>query len=116
MIYCFDIDGTLCTNTEGDYANAEPFYEVIAEVNRLFNEGHQILLYTARGSTTGIVWRELTERQMKEWGVNYHALYLGKPTADIYIDDKGMDFADWKRDGFRVNRNGFEQRHNGGKQ
>jgi len=54
MIYCFDIDGTLCTNTEGDYANAQPFYEVIAEVNRLFAEGHRILLYTARGSTTGL--------------------------------------------------------------
>ena len=88
MIYCFDIDGTLCTNTEGDYVNAQPFYEVIAEVNRLFAEGHRILLYTARGSTTGIVWRDLTERQLKEWSINYHALFMGKPTADVYIDDK----------------------------
>ena len=108
MIYCFDIDGVLCTNTEGDYTNAQPFYDVIAEVNRLFADGHQILLYTARGATTGIPWRELTERQLKEWSLNYHALYMGKPTADVYIDDRAMDFADWKREGFRVKRNGFD--------
>lgn len=102
MIYCFDIDGTLCTNTDGDYSKAQPFYEVIAQVNRLYDEGHQILLYTARGATTGIDWRELTERQLKEWNVHYHGLFMGKPTADVYIDDKAMNLADWKREGFRV--------------
>ena len=104
MVYCFDIDGTLCTNTEGDYEKAEPFPDVIAEVNRLFAEGHKILLYTARGSTTGIVWRDFTERQLKDWCVNYHQLYMGKPTADLYIDDKAIESAVWKRDGYRVIR------------
>ena len=27
MIYCFDIDGVLCTNTEGEYEGAEPYPE-----------------------------------------------------------------------------------------
>lgn len=99
MIYCFDIDGTLCTNTEGDYANAQPFFEVIERVNRLYDEGHSVLLYTARGSTTGIDWRELTEEQLQVWGVRYHRLYLGKPTADVYIDDKAINLADWKLNG-----------------
>lgn len=102
MIYCFDIDGTVCTNTEGDYSKAEPFAEVIAEVNRLFAQGHRIILYTARGSTTGINWRELTESQLRRWGVCYHDLYTGKPTADIYIDDKAINTHDWKRCGFPV--------------
>ena len=44
MIYCFDIDGTLCTNTDGDYLSAEPFQNVIAQVSHLYDEGHQILL------------------------------------------------------------------------
>ena len=102
MIYCFDIDGTLCTNTDGDYPDAQPFLDVIAEVNRLFAEGNRIHLHTARGATTGIDWRELTERQLKEWKVDYHALYMGKPPGDVYIDDKAMNFAEWKRSGFRV--------------
>jgi len=102
MIYCFDIDGTLCTNTDGDYPNAQPFAQVIDHVNRLYDEGHRILLYTARGATTRIDWREMTEKQLKAWGVKYHALFLGKPTADVYIDDKAVNFADWKRAGFQV--------------
>ena|ERR1700752_2581899 len=107
MTYCFDIDGTLCTNTEGAYEQAEPFPDVIAEVNRLFAEGHQILLYTARGSTTGISWRELTENQLRQWQINYHALFMGKPTADVYIDDKAIHCSDWRLDGFCVKRNGL---------
>jgi uncharacterized HAD superfamily protein len=102
MIYCFDIDGTLCTNTDGDYSKARPLHEVIAQVNRLYVEGHRILLYTARGATTGVDWHELTERQLKEWNVHYHELFMGKPTADVYIDDKAINLADWKRNGFQV--------------
>jgi hypothetical protein len=96
MIYCFDIDGTLCTNTEGEYSKAESFPEMIDYVNRLFVEGHRILLYTARGTTTGIDWRETTVSQLKAWNVSYHELFMGKPTADIYIDDKAINIADWR--------------------
>jgi|GEM_PF-1332237 len=95
MVYCFDIDGTLCTNTEGDYSNAQPFYEVIARVNQLYDEGHRILLHTARGSTTGIDWRQVTLDQLKEWNVRYHELFMGKPTADVYIDDKAVNTGEW---------------------
>ena len=34
MIYCFDLDGTLCTNTEGDYENSTPFVERINIVKK----------------------------------------------------------------------------------
>lgn len=95
MRYCFDIDGTLCTNTEGAYEEARPFPAIIDRVNRLYEEGHDILLHTARGSTTGIDWRALTEQQLSEWGVKYHVLYMGKPTADLYVDDKAVNVSDW---------------------
>ena len=39
MIYCFDIDGTICTNTDGDYLNAIPYPNIIKKVNELYNEG-----------------------------------------------------------------------------
>jgi hypothetical protein len=95
MIYCFDIDGTICTNTDGKYENAEPFYDTISKVNHLFQLGHTIYFYTARGATTGINWENITEKQLIQWGVKYHKLYFGKPTADIYIDDKCINIKDW---------------------
>lgn len=88
--YCFDLDGTLCTNTEGDYDLAEPFPERIRRVNQLFEEGNQIRIFTARGTVTGIDWRQLTEKQLDQWGVKYHILELGKPFAHIYVDDRGV--------------------------
>lgn len=102
MIYCFDIDGTLCTNTDGDYTRAEPFPEVIAAINRLYAEGHRIVLYTARGATTGIDWRDLTVRQLAAWRVQYHELYLGKPSADVYVDDRAVNAYEWRQRGFRL--------------
>jgi len=93
--YCFDLDGTLCTNTEGEYESAIPFPERISKVNALYEEGSSILIYTARGTVTGIDWRPLTEKQLAEWGVKYHELRLGKPFADVYIDDRAMSDGDF---------------------
>ena len=33
----------------------------------------------------------MTKNQLKDWGVKYHSLKLGKPEADIYIDDKALN-------------------------
>lgn len=93
--YCFDIDGTLCTNTWGEYEKAQPIAQLISQVNALHDAGHRIILFTARGTTTGIDWRSLTEAQMVTWGVKYHQLILGKPQADFYIDDRGMSLEEW---------------------
>ncbi len=101
-VYCFDIDGTICTNTEGAYEEAIPFGDAIAAVNALYERGHRIYLYTARGSGTGIDWRELTERQMRTWGVRYHLIFMGKPSADIYVDDKTINADAWRRSGFTL--------------
>ena len=91
MIYCFDIDGTICTNTEGAYEQAVPINSRIDHVNKLYEGGNTIKFFTARGSTTGICWRKLTEEQLSEWGVKYHELILGKPEAHLFIDDKAIN-------------------------
>jgi len=88
--YCFDLDGTLCTNTEGKYEDAQPFAARILHVNRVFDEGGEVTIFTARGSETGIDWRELTETQLELWGVKYNRLILGKPFAHQYIDDRAI--------------------------
>ena len=95
ITYCFDIDGTICTDTQGDYTSALPYAERIIHINDLFANGNTIKLFTARGSTTGIDWRHITERQLSDWGVNYHELILGKPFADVFVDDRATSAADY---------------------
>ncbi|MFC2006764.1 hypothetical protein ACFLUQ_01190 [Chloroflexota bacterium] len=89
-VYCFDIDGTICTNTDGDYEQTVPFREAIEKVNQLFDDGHEIIFFTARGYTTGMDWFDLTKKQLEDWKVKYHQLIMGKPYADFYIDDKAV--------------------------
>ena len=95
--YCFDIDGTLCNQESNDYSQARPFLGRIDRVNSLFDEGHTIVVFTARGSKSGIDWTEITRLQLESWGLRYHALITGKPHADFYIDDKAInpDDFDW---------------------
>lgn len=96
MIYCFDLDGTICTNTYGSYEQAEPFYDRIETINKLYNQGNTIIINTARGYTTGINWTKLTIKQLSEWKINYHELYVGKKiNADLYIDDKAINDKDF---------------------
>lgn len=97
LTYCFDIDGTLCTQAEGNYLTAAPLEDRIRRVNELFTLGNTIKLFTARGSKSGKDWAELTRVQVQEWGLMHHELILGKPHADYYIDDKAIhsDSFDW---------------------
>ena len=95
MIIYVDIDGTICTNTDGNYDKAEPFLDRINEINRLHKEGNKIILFTARGTGTGINWEDLTKTQLKNWNVSYDDLLFGKPEADVYIDDKASDMFGW---------------------
>jgi len=89
--YAVDIDGTICTDTDGKYEKAEPIKKRIFIINRLYDEGHTIIYWTARGGTTGINWRKLTLRQLKAWGCKYHKLIFGKPYYDIQVDDKSQN-------------------------
>jgi hypothetical protein len=83
-----DVDGTVC-NTEGNnYETAVPIPENIAKINKLYNEGHNITYWTARGSSSGVYHLGLTHDQLKQWGCRYDDLIVGKPSYDLWIDDK----------------------------
>lgn len=47
-------------------------------------------IYTARCGISGLSWRKVTEDQLRDWNVKYHKLFMGKPAADAFIDDKGI--------------------------
>ncbi len=100
---CFDLDGTLCTNTFGDYDAAEPFAWAIERVNQLARAGHRIVVFTARGTATGIDWEPVTRGQLERWGVSYDDLRFGKPSADVYVDDRAVHTTAWREgDAFTV--------------
>jgi len=98
MTYVFDIDGTICTDTHGEYNKSVPLSERISKINKLYEDGHIILIQTARGmGRTNNSQKEaidalfdFTEEQLERWGVKYHRLFLGKPAGDFYIDDKAI--------------------------
>ncbi|MAT49217.1 MAG: hypothetical protein CMA27_05250 [Euryarchaeota archaeon] len=94
-IFCFDIDGTLCSKSPENYEDAVPYSDRIEQVNKLYDEGNSIIIFTARGSATGIDHKELTKNQLREWGLKYNELIFGKPNADYYIDDKSRDYFNW---------------------
>lgn len=96
-MFVVDIDGTICETADAGYEDAKPIPERIAMINKLFAAGHRIVYFTARGTTTGIDWRQVTERQLEEWGAQHHELLLGKPYGDFYVDDKA-----WSLDRFQA--------------
>ena len=92
MIIFVDIDETICISPEDrDYSKAKPIQKNINKINKLYDNGDTIIYWTARGTGSGIDWREVTENQFKEWGVKCHELRLGKPVYDLFIDDKNIN-------------------------
>ena len=92
MIIYVDVDETICvTPSCRNYSLASPLKERIEKINKLYDEGNTIIYWTARGTTSGIDWRDVTEKQFKRWGVKYHDLKLGKPNYDLFIDDKNIN-------------------------
>ena len=101
MIYCFDLDNTLCLTESNIYEESKPIKERIETVNRLYEEGNTIIIDTARGCVSGKNWWYFTVEQLKRWGVKFHTLRTGiKFGADIFVDDRAFndkDFFDGKQ-------------------
>ena len=89
---CFDLDGTICPNVEEqEYMTVEPFIGAKDVINTLKNAGHTIIIHTARDEK----WKSITEFWLQDRGIPYDELILGKPFANIYIDNKGYRFTKW---------------------
>lgn len=97
-----DLDGVICKlkNPDQSYFDVEPNKDVIELMKEWKDQGHTILIYTARhmrtckGDVTEVIKRigKVTEDWLKKWNVPYDELYYGKPYADIYIDDLALTF------------------------
>lgn len=101
-IICFDIDNVICkTNSNHNYKKSKPNKSAISIINKLYDNGHIVKIYTARymGRTNENVslvkkkYLKETKDQLKKWKIKYHKLYMGKPNFDLFIDDKSLGFS-----------------------
>tara|TARA_B100000029_G_C17148962_1_gene805252 strand:+ start:331 stop:696 length:366 start_codon:yes stop_codon:yes gene_type:complete len=98
-IICFDLDNVICkTGKDKIYKNSKPIKRNIKTINSLYDKGYKIIIFTARfmGRGKGKInlvkkkIKPLTLNQLKKWEVKYHKVYFGKPSYDLFIDDKSL--------------------------
>ena len=89
-----DIDETICqTPPTRIYADSIPIPENIEKVNKLYDLGHEIIYWTARGCKSGTDYSPLTLDQLQSWNCKFTRLETNykKPNYDILIDDKAVN-------------------------
>lgn len=93
MQIIIDMDGTICTE-EKTYSRsmAKPNEGAIESINKLVDEGHTVIIYSARS------WQEyeMTVDWLQRHGVKYHQVVMGKPIGDVWIDDRAIRYNNWK--------------------
>ena len=100
--YAFDIDGVICSSKNNIYSESLPNKHAIEKINKLYSKGNIIVIFTARymGRTNNNAKKarklgyEKTFQQLKSWGLNFHELFMGKPSYDILVDDKAYNYDD----------------------
>lgn len=99
-IICFDIDGVICKTFKNNYKNSKPIKKNIKLINYLYEQNYYIKIFTARymGRSNDSIAiatnkaKKITIKQLDLWGVKYHQIRFGKPSYDIFVDDKSLDF------------------------
>ena len=87
-----DLDGVLCTEEVfAERPLAEPIAGAREALQKLRAAGHIVVIYTARG------WGEyrVAKHWLDEHGFEYDGLHMGKPVADVWIDDRAVRFTNW---------------------
>ncbi len=101
--YCFDIDGVICNTVKKNYSSAKPIKKSIKLINQLYKNNY-IIIFTARymGRNKDDIAKakrqgyQKTFDQLNNWGLKFHELRFGKPSFDLFIDDKNLYFKkDW---------------------
>lgn len=99
-IICFDLDNTICKTKKNYYEKSLPIKKNVKFINNLYDKGYYIKIFTARymgRSNENKLLAEkkglkLTKDQLKKWGLKYHEVIFGKPSYDIFVDDKALYF------------------------
>ena len=106
MIIAVDLDDTLCSRPNNvehlgikKYEFCTPIQKMIDIVNKLYDDGNIIYIYTSRGmkqfnGDVNKIQSELfdfTLNSLKFWNVKHHGLIIGKIYYDLIIDDKALN-------------------------
>jgi hypothetical protein len=97
-IYCFDLDNVLCKTFGNNYKKSKPIKKNIKILRILKKEGYYIKIFTSRfmgrnkenQSLAKKQGYSFTKKQLKKWGISYDKLIFGKPSYDLFIDDKSI--------------------------
>lgn len=98
--FIFDLDETLCTKKQPHetYSDVKPIPEIIEIVNKLHDEGHEIIIETARNMVTqknheAKVIKNVGQHTLN-WlennGVKYDGIKFAKTYGAAYCDDKAL--------------------------
>lgn len=90
--FFIDIDGTILVQGDkwesGKVADEREFKETpgsVRKINKLYTDGHMIILTTARAEP----YRLRTESQLERIGLQYHKLIMSLPTGQrVLINDR----------------------------
>ena len=104
-----DCDGVIADKASlGDYGNAAPLPFGVQQINKLYEMGYHIVLYTARygDRESGNIHKQYARGyiELVNWlekhGVKYHEAKMGKPAGAIYIDDKAARVEEDSQEGW----------------
>ena len=106
LVFCFDLDNVLCKTPDNNYKKSIPLKKNIEILDLLKKKGHFIKIFTSRYMGRNNENKKLakkqgykfTKNQLKKWNVSYDELIFGKPSYDIFVDDKNLSFEkDWSK-------------------
>ena len=109
LIICLDLDDTInyCKKSSELYGNEKLQEGVIDTLNKWKEDGHYIVIQTARHMNTckGNVGKVLakqgltTLQWLKDNKIPYDEIHFTKPHADLFIDDKALrhEIGNWTR-------------------
>jgi capsule biosynthesis phosphatase len=101
-----DLDGTIChlKHQDESYSQVQPIPGAVTALRRLKEEGHEIIIYTARnmktfnGNTGKVIANigAITMDWLNKHQVPHDEIVFGKPYGDLYIDDLALAFTNWE--------------------
>tara|TARA_A100001011_G_scaffold285267_1_gene295781 strand:+ start:85 stop:441 length:357 start_codon:yes stop_codon:yes gene_type:complete len=109
LVIAVDFDGTLCqTKFPKILKQTKKQIELLKNLKKLKKKGHKLILWTCRGDNKK--YPSLTEaiKWCKSKGLTFNTInknvkgqkklsgYSPKVMADIYIDDKSINYKNWK--------------------
>jgi hypothetical protein len=95
MVILIDIDGTICTEERPfDRPLAKPLPGAKERVNSFVEAGHVVIFWTGRG------WDQyrVTKQWLLDHGFKFDELVMGRPIANLIIDDRARQFVGWDKD------------------